>query len=161
MSSFTRNLIIISVFVAGCVFCASAIAGIQFLPSSSSSGNVRKKQGNSCVGYNLSQPKCNGQACSVGWTCQKCVNAGGSFYKCTPKKCDSEYTPGKLGCAPCQQYDYDGFAGNQICGKCTIINRCLESASGDEYTSFEYLNSVTISGKDINKHMETGYKLKN
>lgn len=161
MSFLKRNLIVIAVFVLSCIFCVNAWAGVQFLPGSGASGNVRARQGNPCAGYNLTQPKCRGQACSVGWNCPKCVNANGSFYKCTPLKCDSDYTPGKTGCAPCQQYDYKGFAGNMICGKCTIINRCIENASGDNYTSFEYLNSVTISGKNIIKHMETGYELKN
>jgi len=158
MSFLKRNLIKVAVFVWGCIFCVNAWAGVQFLPGSGASGNVRANHGNSCIGYLLTQPKCNNQACSAGWSCTKCVNDKGSFYKCYQLRCNSGYTPGKIGCPPCQKYEHSGFSGNLICGKCTIIDRCLESASGDGYTSFEYLNSVTISGNDVIEHMETGYQ---
>lgn len=140
---------------------AEAYAGVQFLPNGGAAKNVRNKQGNPCMGYNLSKPKCENMACAAGWNCASCTNARGTFYKCTQYKCESGYAAGKTSCASCQQYAYNGFAGNQICGKCENISNCLTSASSDDYTSFEYVNSVTISGKNVIENKKTAYKPKN
>ena len=142
--------------------CFEAMAGVQFLPGSGKNGNVRASRGNPCMGYNLTTPKCAGKACKVGWNCQSCTNAKGTYYKCVPLACDTVngYVAGRSSCAPCQQYEYKGFAGNQICGKCNIINGCLET-SGENTQPFQYVIGVTINRDKINNEKKTGYRLNN
>lgn len=153
-----RAMALVAVF--GLFVCYDATAGVKFLPGSGASGNVRASRGNPCIGYNLTSAKCAGKACSVGWNCLTCTNAKGKYYKCTPLTCEAGYTPGKVSCAPCQKYEHKGFAGNQICGKCSVINGCLESGEGEGYTSFQYVNGVVVSGNKITNKEETGYRLK-
>ncbi|MBQ8481357.1 MAG: hypothetical protein IJ532_02345 [Alphaproteobacteria bacterium] len=148
------------VAVLGLFVCFDATAGVQFLPGSGASGNIRASRGNPCTGYNLTSAKCAGKACSIGWNCLTCTNAKGKYYKCTELKCEAGYTAGKVSCPPCQKYEYKGFAGNRICGRCAIINGCLENAEGEEYTSFKYVIGVSVNGNKINNLEETGYRLK-
>lgn len=139
--------------------CGDALAGVNFLPGSGAGGSVRNQR--TCAGYNLREPKCNGKACAAGWKCSSCNNAIKTLYKCEQLPTPDGYTAGKQSCAPCQQYSYSGFSGNLINGKCEIIDGCLESASGSGYTSFSYLNGVTISGNSIEKITKTGYRVAN
>ncbi|MBR1601036.1 MAG: hypothetical protein IJ677_05595 [Alphaproteobacteria bacterium] len=163
MKMFKHNCNIrVLVSVLGILICFDATAGVKLLPGSGASGNVRAKQGNPCAGYNLTTKKCDKKACAIGWDCLSCTNAKGTYYKCTQKSCDvtDGFVAGRTSCAPCQQYEYNGFAGNQICGKCSIINGCLENGNGDTYTTFQYVIGVTIKDDKVNSVQRTGYRLK-
>ena len=139
--------------------CTQACARVNFLPGN---GGARTKNvgraasGDSCSGYNLRQKKCDGLACSSGWNCQSCTNAQGQHWKCTPNKCTDGYTSGKTSCGDCSQYSYNGFAGNQICGKCTAIDNCTSTPNED---SFTYLNKVRVNGTNVEETKKTGYRL--
>ena len=149
-----KIFVIAALIAASYTICTDAYAGVSFLPGSGTKSAGRQVQANHCTGYNLRNKKCENEACAVGWNCESCHNARGTFYACTPRKCEDGYTPGLTSCPTCQQYSYKGFAGNRICGKCTAISNC--SSSGSQ--SFTYVNSVNISGKNINKIEKTGYK---
>lgn len=158
---FKRNFsLMVLAIVLGAFVCSDATAGVKLLPGNGGGGNVRASRGNPCMGYNLSAPKCDGKACKIGWNCQICTNATGKHYKCVQLTCAAGYKAGKTSCSKCQKYEYKGFSGNQICGKCDVINGCLESGAGEEYTSFKYVIGVNVSGNKINSIEETGYRLK-
>ena len=76
--------------IATFICTVSAQARVCFLPGGMCPGGgsldgKRAIQSEQCLGYNLTQVKCKDQACEIGWDCESCTNAQGTFYKCTPK----------------------------------------------------------------------------
>lgn len=161
MNMLKKFFVITALIITSTVFCLETNARVSFLPGtgsqprSAANQGVRRSNGNQCSGFSLRQKKCEGMACSAGWDCQSCSNAQGQFWKCTPKKCSGDFKAGKTSCGDCEQYSYDGFAGNQICGLCTAIANCTTTPSSN---SFSYVNRVKINGANIEKINKTGYR---
>ena len=114
--------------------------------------NIRKEQGKSCLGYNLMQIKCKGQACEEGWICDSCTNAQGTRYMCSEKITPSGYTKGLYKCnTHCERYTNSGFTGNMINGQCTPIAgySTTPPAVCTKFEMPEYRYGVEVYGNNI------------
>ena len=131
-------------------------------PGELNSGSVVAVQGDQCLGYNLTQRKCSGQACEEGWECESCENGQGKFWKCTKKptpasdECGGDpnkaWEPGLEECTKnCQRYDYCSFTGNKINGKCTSIPDYTDTkpAACNVYIKPNYVYAVSIEGSNV------------
>ncbi len=121
--------------------------------NSVTSGGIKAIQGKQCLGYTLTQIKCKNQACEVGWICDSCTNAQGTFYMCAEKITPSGYTKGLYECSKsCQRYSHNGFTGNQLNGQCTQIEGYSTNKPA-ECTTFqmpEYVYGAEVIGNTIN-----------
>ena len=144
---------------AAFVYSSSAQAKVCFLPGGKCPGDaspssvIRAVQGDQCLGYNLTQIKCKDLACEIGWDCESCTNAQGTFYKCTKKPTPPGYTPGLEKCpSPCQKYTWSGFTGTQINGKCEDIADYTATKPNPcrTYITPDYTCGASIAGAEVN-----------
>ena len=140
-----------------CVFFSEASARVCFLPGGRCLNEFmvaggRAVQSVSCDGYNLTQIKCENKACEIGWDCESCTNAQGTFYKCTKKPTPEGYTPGLEKCSSsCQKYTWEGFTGNQINGRCEDLEgyTSIKPNPCSTYIIPDYTCGVNIEGTEI------------